>query len=250
LEKEETKFRSTLSGGLKIISGKELFDGKALFDLYQTSGIPLEIALEEIKNQKKEVSESSIEEFRGLLKEHQEKSRTASSGMFKGGLADNKIETTRLHTAAHLLLAALRRVLGEQVEQKGSNISEERLRFDFNNPEKLTPEQKKEVEDIVNEKINEKLPVLMQEMSLEEAKKSGATGSFSDRYGDVVKVYSIGGDPSTRTTRSGSTGKVFSVEICGGPHVANTNELGHFKITKEESSSSGVRRVKAILERK
>jgi len=237
LEKEETKFRSTLSGGLKIISGKELFDGKVLFDLYQTSGIPLEIALEEIKNQKKEVSKSSIEEFHDLLKEHQEKSRTASAGMFKGGLADNKIETTRLHTAAHLLLAALREVLGEQVEQKGSNITEERLRFDFNNSEKLTPDQIEQVENIVNEKISESLSVVMQEMEIEEAKKSGATGSFSDRYGDKVKIFTIG-----------PMEEPFSREICGGPHVLNTIELGHFKITKEESSSSGVRRIKAILE--
>ncbi len=237
LEKEETKFRSTLSGGLKIISGKELFDGKVLFDLYQTSGIPLEIALEEIKNQKKEVSKSSIEEFCGLLKGHQEKSRTASAGMFKGGLADNKIETTRLHTAAHLLLAVLRKVLGEQVEQKGSNITEERLRFDFNNSEKLTPDQIEQVENIVNEKISESLSVVMQEMEIEEAKKSGATGSFSDRYGDKVKIFTIG-----------PMEEPFSREICGGPHVQNTSELGHFKITKEESSSSGVRRIKAILE--
>lgn len=237
LEKEETKFRLTLAGGMKIISGQEIFDGKVLFDLYQTSGIPLEIALEEIKNQKKEVPESSVEEFRSLLKGHQEKSRTAAAGMFKGGLADNKIETTRLHTAAHLLLSALRRVLGEQVEQKGSNITEERLRFDFNNPEKLTPEQIKQIEDIVNEKISEGLEVVMQEMNLEEAKKSGATGSFSDRYGDMVKIFTIG-----------PMEEPFSREICGGPHVSGTSELGHFKITKEESSSSGVRRIKAVLE--
>jgi len=183
--------------------------------------------------------------------------------MFKGGLADNKVETTRLHTAAHLLLAALRQVLGPQVQQKGSNITEERLRFDFNQPEKLTPEQVAEVEKIANEKIAENLPVEMEEMSLEEAKKSGATGVFDDRYGpkgatfpkgslrlggEKVKVYTIGGVRSTRSARSGSRDTFVSREICGGPHVKNTSELGHFKIIKEESSSAGIRRIKAILE--
>jgi len=219
--------------------------GNEAFNLYQTDGFPIEMIVEMAREKKLFVD---IRGFRDEMERHQKLSRTSSSGMFKGGLADNKIETTRLHTAAHLLLAALREVLGEQVEQKGSNITEERLRFDFNNPEKLTPEQIEQVENIVNEKIIEGLEIVMQEMNLEEAKKSGATGSFSDRYGDIVKVYSIGGDPSTRTARSGSTGKVFSVEICGGPHVANTSELGYFKIIKEESSSSGVRRIKAVLE--
>jgi len=136
-----------------------------------------------------------------------------------------------------LLLAALRQVLGEQVEQKGSNITQERLRFDFNNPEKLTPDQIEKIEAIVNEKIEEALPVTMQELSLEEAKKSGATGLFSDRYGEVVKIFTIGNPEEP-----------FSREICGGPHVKNTSELGHFKIVKEESSSAGVRRIKAVLE--
>lgn len=230
---EIIKFQMTLEKGKNIIEKLETLDAKSVFDLYQTYGFPPELSIEYAALKKIKISS---EDLQSEIEKHRELSRTASAGMFKGGLADNKIETTRLHTAAHLLLAALREVLGEQVEQKGSNITEERLRFDFNNPEKLTPEQIEKIENIVNEKITEALPVEMQEMSLDEAKKSGATGSFSDRYGDVVKIYTIGApeDP-------------FSREICGGPHVANTSELGHFKITKEESSSSGVRRIKAVL---
>jgi len=148
-------------------------------------------------------------------------------------LADAGEETTRLHTAAHLMLAALRKVLGDHVSQKGSNITPERLRFDFSHPEKMTGEQIKKVEDLVNKKIKEDLPVEMEEMSVDEAKKSGAMGFFDERYGDRVKVYSVGS---------------FSKEICGGPHVKHTGELGRFKITKEESSSAGVRRIKADLD--
>jgi alanyl-tRNA synthetase len=237
LEKEESKFRNTLENGLRIIANQKEFSGKTIFDLYQTYGIPVEVTLEEAHLLQKEISENELEEFRNLQAAHQEKSRTASAGMFKGGLADNKVETTRLHTAAHLLLAALRHELGNDIEQKGSNITEERLRFDFNYPEKLTDEQKQKIEDLVNLKIEEALPVTMQEMEIEEAKKSGATGSFHDRYGDTVKIFNIG-----------NLEEPFSREICGGPHVANTSELGHFKITKEESSSAGVRRIKAVLE--
>lgn len=204
--------------------------GKEGFDLYQTYGLPHEILLD--LGQKRHLF-ISIRNFEAELKKHQDLSRTASAGMFKGGLADNKVETMRLHTVAHLLLAALRQVLSPEVSQKGSNITEERLRFDFNWPEKLSVEQISEVEKIVNEKISDDLPVKMEEMSLEEAKQSGATGVFDDRYGEKVKVYSI---------------DKFSCEICGGPHVEGTGELGHFKIIKEESSSAGVRRIKAILE--
>jgi len=236
LDEEESKFRKTLENGLKIINNQNDFSAKVLFDLYQTFGIPLEVTLEEIKNQNKEVAESAICEFQKMSEKHQQKSRTASSGMFKGGLADNKTETTRLHTTAHLLLAALRHELGDDIEQKGSNITEERLRFDFNYPQKLTEEQITKVEDLVNLKIEEALPITMQELSIEEAKKSGATGSFHDRYGDTVKIFTVG-DPA----------EPFSREICGGPHVQNTSELGHFRIVKEESSSSGIRRIKAIL---
>jgi alanyl-tRNA synthetase len=208
--------------------------GKEAFNLFQTYGFPIEMIIEMAQEKKLFVD---IRGFRAELESHQEKSRTASAGMFKGGLADNKIETTRLHTAAHLLLAALRHELGDEIEQKGSNITEERLRFDFNYPEKLSDEQKQKIEDLVNLKIEEALPVTMQELSIEDAKNSGATGSFHDKYGDKVKIFTIG-----------SMEEPFSREICGGPHVENTSELGRFKIAKEESSSSGIRRIKAVLE--
>jgi len=239
LEREESKFRETLAVGLKEFEkwfswqskpNRKIIPGSVVFDLYQTYGFPIELT-EEIAQDRGLTIEKK--EFERKLSEHQEKSRTASAGMFKGGLADNKVETMRLHTAAHLLLAALRQVLSPEVSQKGSNITEERLRFDFNWPEKLSTEQISEVEKIVNEKISDDLPVKMEEMSLEAAKQSGATGVFDDRYGEKVKVYSI---------------DKFSCEICGGPHVERTDELGHFKIIKEESSSAGVRRIKAILE--
>ena len=249
LEKEETKFRKTLSEGLKMFGDFYTFHikkhqedkdkifpvigGKFAFDMYQSYGFPLEMTLEEFKKRGMVYIEPAVRQnFNKEMKEHQEKSRTASAGMFKGGLADAGEETTKLHTAAHLMLAALRQVLGDQVEQKGSNITEERLRFDFNNPEKLTPEQIAEVEKIVNEQIEKDLPVVCDEMSIEEAEKSGAAGTFKDRYGEKVKVYSIGD---------------FSKEICGGPHVERTGKLGCFEIVKEESSSAGIRRIKAIL---
>ncbi|TSC94608.1 MAG: alanyl-tRNA synthetase [Candidatus Berkelbacteria bacterium Athens1014_28] len=239
LEKEETKFRKTLSLGLMEFKkwfawesqlDKKIVPGSVAFNLFATYGFPIELTREIAKEKGLIIDE---EGYQKELKNHQNLSRTASAGMFKGGLADNKVETTKLHTAAHLLLAALRQVLSKDVQQKGSNITEERLRFDFNWPEKLTPEQIAEVEKIVNEKIKEDIPVVMEEMSVEEAKNFGATGVFDDRYGEKVKVYSIGD---------------FSKEICGGPHVKSTGKLGTFKITKEESSSAGVRRIKAILE--
>ncbi len=155
------------------------------------------------------------------------------AGIFKSGLADHSEMVTKYHTATHLLLAALRKILGGHVTQKGSNITTERMRFDFSHPEKMTPEQVKQTENLVNQKIKEDLPVKMEEMSLEEAKKQGATGVFEQKYGDKVKVYSIGD---------------FSKEICGGPHVERTGVLGKFKIIKEEASSAGVRRIKAVLE--
>jgi len=239
LEREESKFRETLAVGLKKFEkwfswqsepNKKNIPGSVVFDLYQTYGFPIELTEEIARDKGLTIEKKELER---KLSEHQEKSRTASAGMFKGGLADNKVETMRLHTAAHLLLAALRQVLSPEVSQKGSNITEERLRFDFNWPEKLSTEQISEVEKIVNEKISDDLPVKMEEMSLEEAKQSGATGVFDDRYGEKVKVYSM---------------DKFSCEICGGPHVERTGELGKFKIIKEESSSAGVRRIKAILE--
>jgi alanyl-tRNA synthetase len=260
LEKEESKFRITLKNGLReldfLATSKISHDNKEwesaklspdlLFKMYQSFGIPLEIALEEARRRNIPIEDHAEKTFHVMVENHQELSRTASAGMFKGGLADNKVETTRLHTAAHLLLAALRKVLSPDVSQKGSNITEERLRFDFNHPEKMTPEQIDQVEKLVNAWIDQKLPVTMEELTVEEAKKSGATGVFDDRYGDRVKVYTIG-IPSTHSTGSGSFETVVSKEICGGPHVENTSELGEFKITKEESSSAGVRRIKAVL---
>ena len=172
-------------------------------------------------------------EFSKLFKEHQEKSRMGSEAKFKGGLADQSEKSIMYHTATHLLHKALKMVLGDHVNQKGSNITEERLRFDFSHPQKVTKEELDEVEKIVNEQITKDLEVICEEMSLEEAKNSGAIGLFENKYGEKVKVYTIGD---------------FSKEICGGPHVTNTRKLGHFKIKKEEASSSGVRRIKAILE--
>src|SRR4030043_1705329 len=179
-------------------------------------------------------------EFKKRFKKHQEHSRSASAGMFKGGLADAGEQTTKYHTATHLLHQALRQVLGDHVQQKGSNITAERLRFDFSHPDKMTPEQIAEVENIVNEQIRKALPVHSEEMTVEEAKEAGALGFFESKYGEKVKVYSVGSSVA-------EGGEYFSREICGGPHIKNTSELGQFKIKKEESSSAGVRRIKAVL---
>jgi alanyl-tRNA synthetase len=230
---EEEKFLKTIEQGLKEIekmSAKKKISGQTAFVLFSTYGFPLEMTQEIAKEKGYEIDQ---DEFKAEFAKHQELSRTSSAGMFKGGLADTSEQTTKLHTAAHLMLAALRQVLGPDVYQKGSNITAERLRFDFSYGQKLTPEQIKQVETIVNAKIREKIPIVSQEMPTDQAIKEGAMGVFGHKYGEVVKVYSIGD---------------FSKEICGGPHVANTGDLGHFKIQKEESSSSGVRRIKAILD--
>ena len=235
---EKDKFIKTLSHGEKEFekvalklknANKNVIDGQTIFKLYETYGFPPEITSDLAEEQGFKVD---MTEFDELFREHQEKSRMGSEQKFKGGLAEQNEQTTKYHTATHLLHKALQIVLGEHAKQKGSNITTERLRFDFSHPEKMTPEQIKEVEDIVNEKIKEDLPVKCEEMTLEEAKKTGATGLFENKYGDKVKVYSIG---------------EFSKEICGGPHVSHTGVLGTFKILKEESSSSGVRRIKAVL---
>jgi len=236
LEKEEEKFAKTLEKGIKEfekIAEKGSLSGEESFNLYQSYGLPKE-DIKELSDQKKINFDENA--FDKEFKKHQELSRTASAGMFKGGLADSSEETTKLHTAAHLLLASLRKVLGDHVCQKGSNITSERLRFDFSHPEKMTADQIAEAEAIVNGWIKLGLPVTAKEMDVGAAKKSGAMGVFDDRYGDKVKVYSIG--------KEGEVSK----EICGGPHISNTSELGHFRITKEQSASSGVRRIKAILE--
>ncbi len=230
---EEEKFRKVLEKGeLKV---KEFIaDGKIsseeAFQLYTTYGFPIE----EIQRLGVKVD---MDGFKKQLKKHQEVSRRGSEQKFAGGLADHSEETTRLHTATHLLHAALRRVLGDHVAQKGSNITKERLRFDFSHSEKMTPEQIRKVEDWVNEKIAHGYPITFTEMSVEEAKKKGALGLFTQKYGEKVKVYIVGDSDNP-----------VSMEICGGPHVKNTSELGHFKIKKEQASSAGVRRIKAVLE--
>lgn len=229
LDKEETKFRATLEKGLK-----EFEKGTDPFILFTTYGFPIEMTQELAKEQGRTVD---LKAFEHKMKEHQEISKQGLDKKFKGGLADSSEKTIKLHTTAHLMLAALRQVLGDHVEQKGSNITEERLRFDFSHGEKMTDEQKQQVEDLVNKQIQEALPINCEEMTVEEAEEAGAVGVFKDRYGEKVKVY-----------KAGEEDNMFSYEICGGPHVKNTSELGKFKIKKEQSSSAGVRRIKAILE--
>ena len=236
---EKDKFMKTLIHGEKEFEkainkakaeNKNVINGQTIFKLYETYGFPPEITADLASEQGFKIDNT---EFEKLFKEHQEKSRMGSEQKFKGGLAEQNEKTIAYHTATHLLHKALQIVLGEHAKQKGSNITTERLRFDFSHPEKMTKEQLQKVEDIVNEQIARDLPVTCEEMTLEEAKASGATGLFENKYGEKVKVYTIGD---------------FSKEICGGPHVSHTGELGHFKIKKEESSSAGVRRIKAILE--
>jgi len=239
LEKEEEKFLQTLEKGLKefkkLSKNNKEISGKDAFLLYQSYGFPIEMTQELAKEKKLKVN---LKEFESEQKKHQNISRTATKGKFSSGLADNSEQTTKLHTATHLLHAALREVLGTEVQQKGSNITPERLRFDFMFNRKLTEQEIKKIENIINEKINESLEVTKQEMSPEQAKKSGALGFFEHKYGEIVSVYTII-NPKTK--------QVFSKEICTGPHVKNTLELKSFKILKEESSSAGIRRIKAII---
>ncbi len=241
---ENSKFKKAIQQGFRELEKLEKIDAVSAFKLFESYGLTFDI-IKDIAGDK--AANLNQADFDAEFKKHQELSRTASAGMFKGGLADASEATIKYHTAAHLMLAALRQVLGEQVSQKGSNITPERLRFDFSYGQKMTPKEIEQVENIVNEKIKENLPVKMDEMSFEEAKAAGATGVFESKYGDRVKVYTIG--PSTHSTNSGqaSSEPPFSREICGGPHVEHTGVLGKFKILKEESSSAGVRRIKAIL---
>ncbi len=233
LEKEEAKFKKTLDKGLKefnkLIESNTL-NGKEAFNLFASHGFPLEMTLELALEKNIKLSE---EEYRKEFKKHQELSRTASAGMFKGGLADDSIMSKKYHTTTHLLHQALRSVLGDHVEQRGSNINEKRLRFDFSHSDKMSLEEIKKVEDLVNDKIKEELDVSFKEMNVAEAKELGAIGLFDNKYDQRIKVYTVGN---------------FSKEICGGPHIENTKELGVFKIKKESSSAAGIRRIKAILE--
>ncbi|MBI3336234.1 alanine--tRNA ligase [Candidatus Peregrinibacteria bacterium] len=233
LKKEEQQFHQTLTEGLKHfkkMSGP--IDGITAFHLYDTYGFPLELTKELAAEKGQTVDEAG---FAKAFEEHQKLSRKGAEKKFAGGLADHSAETTKLHTATHLLNAALRKVLGNHVQQKGSNITAERLRFDFNHPDKLTPEQIKEVEHLVNDAIKKNEPVSYHITTVDGAKKEGAIGVFDERYGQEVKVYVVGDG-------------TFSKEICGGPHVARTGMIGTFKIIKEESSSAGIRRIKAVVE--
>ncbi len=238
LQKEEENFDKTLERGLKEFEkmSKDGIDGKEAFNLYQTYGFPIELTKELAKEQGIIVDEK---EFEQELAKHQELSRTASAGRFKSGLADESGQTIKYHTATHLLLASLRKVLGEDVKQMGANITPERIRFDFSFERKMTDDEIKKVEDLVNEKIQKGLDVEMEEMPKEQAFNSGVIAGFKERYPDRVKVYTI---------FNSKTGEVFSKEICAGPHIKGTAGLGKFKIVKEESSSSGVRRLRAVLE--
>ena len=235
---EKDKFVKTLAHGEREFEkeikkmqeiGKKKISGEIVFRLYDTYGFPPEVTKELATEHGYEVD---LKQFDELFKKHQEKSRQGSEQKFKGGLAEQTEETIAYHTATHLLNAALKQVIGKDAHQRGSNITADRMRFDFNCDHKLTDEEKKAVEDLVNQWIQEGLEVTKQEMKKEEAIQSGAECMFIEKYPDIVTVYSIG---------------EVSKELCGGPHVKNTKELGTFKIKKEESSSSGVRRIKAVL---
>jgi alanyl-tRNA synthetase len=237
LNSEATRFESALKRGLtkltKAVSDGMEIDGKFAFDLYQNDGFPLELTMEILSQNGMNFSDDEKNAFTGEFERHKEMSRSMSSGIFKGGLESKSDETvTKLHTTTHLLHAALRQVLGEHVSQKGSHITAERLRFDFSHPNKLTDEETKNVENLINEQIKKELPVTLKEETLDEAIAEGALHFFGEKYGKEVKVYSIGS---------------FSREVCGGPHVGNTKEIGHVRIIKQEKIGSGVIRIYASL---
>jgi len=239
LGEEEDKFNKTLEKGLKeldrLIQNKKELTGEDIFKMYETYGLPKEVIEEILKERNIQITD--IEGFENAKKIHQDKSRTSSAGLFKGGLADTSEMSTKYHTATHLLLSALRKVLGEHVYQKGSNITTERLRLDFPNGSKLTAEQIRKVEDIVNSVIKEGLDITYKEVKKEEALKLVPFAAFEEKYGETVKLYYIG-----------DVNNPFSIEICNGPHVENTSVLGTFKILKQENVGAGVKRIKAVLE--
>lgn len=234
LEKEEQRFNTTIEKGLRIfekVAKTKKLDGKQAFLLYQSYGFPIEMTLEIAKEKNIKVDEKGFEQ---ALKEHQELSRTATAGKFKSGLADSSDQTTKLHTSSHLLLSAIKKVLkNKEIHQKGSNINPERLRLDFNFDRKLTDQEIKEIEELVNKQIKKAIPIEKKEMTLEQAKKEGACGVFEHKYKGKISVYIIGDS---------------SKEICTGPHVKNTKDLGKFKILKQDSCGAGVRRIKARIE--
>jgi alanyl-tRNA synthetase len=241
LTTEATRFEAALKRGLarltKAVSEGREVDGEFAFDLYQTEGFPLELTMEILRQNGMIFSEKEKNAFEAEFEKHKESSRTSSAGMFKGGLAEASVITTKLHTATHLLHTALRQILGEHVVQKGSHVTEKRLRFDFSHSNKLTDEELDKVENLVNLKIRQNLPVSFEEMSLPEAEKAHALHFFAEKYGEKVKVYTIG-DPK---------GSWFSKEVCGGPHVTRTGEIGGVKIIKQEKIGAGVIRVYAVL---
>jgi len=238
LEKEEQAFSKTLERGLREFNkmSEDGISSKEAFNLYQSYGFPIEMTKELAKEKGIDIDEQGFYEE---LKKHQDISRTATEGKFKAGLADDSEQTIKYHTATHLLHTALRQVLGDEVQQMGSNITGERIRFDFSFERKMTPDEIEKVENIVNEKIEQGLQVKVKEMPIKDALDEGALAFFRDKYPEKVKVYTISDE---------KTGEVFSKEICSGPHCDTIINMGHFKIIKEESSSSGVRRIKAILE--
>jgi alanyl-tRNA synthetase len=241
IQTEEEKFGTTLEKGLKEFEkrmAKGTLSGTDGFDLYQSYGFPWELTQELATQMSGDVSPENKQQFEAEFKKHQDLSRTASAGVFKGGLADHTDEVVRLHTATHLMNAALRSVLGDHVWQKGSNITKERTRFDFTHPEKMTDEQKRQVEELVNGWIVRDLMVKKEILPLEEARKLGAIGVFGEKYADTVNVYTVF-DPKTN--------EVVSREFCGGPHVEHTGLIGKFKIQKEEAVAAGVRRIKAVV---
>jgi alanyl-tRNA synthetase len=253
LKKEGAKFLATLEGGVKIFY--DIVESKAnqpgekkhitaddAFLLFTTYGFPIDLTREKALEMGFSID---LDGFHQKFKEHQALSRTSSAGTFKGGLADASEKTVKLHTAHHLLLKALQTVLGPQVKQRGSNITSERLRLDFSYDKKMTDEEKKEVEKIVNEKISENLPVIRSEMAREDAEKLGAEHEFGQKYPDRVSVYSIG--PKDASQEKPQFEKAFSIEFCGGPHVAHTGEIGHFTLAKEEAVAAGIRRARGVI---
>jgi alanyl-tRNA synthetase len=240
LAREERTFRKTLLRGTREfakLAGDRL-SGDAVFTLFDTYGFPPELSVEEARRNGVAVEEDWEAVYQTRMADQRERSRTMSAGVFKGGLADHSAAATRLHTATHLLYRALRLVLGDHVVQRGSHIAPERLRFDFSHPRKVSPEELAKIEDVVNDAIARDLPVTFRELPVDEAFAEGALGAFGEKYGETVIVYTVG-DPE---------GDWYSKEVCGGPHVARTGELSHFRILKEESSSAGVRRIRATLQ--